>query len=58
MKTGSPFGATLSGSGPTVIVWSLDDDAEACTAELEARFPGEQVLRLRSAGSGAGELLP
>ena len=50
------LGATLSGSGPTVIVWAPDDDAGACTAELEERFPGEQVLRLRGAGSGAGLL--
>jgi homoserine kinase len=48
------LGATLSGSGPTVIVWAPDADAEACADELAARFPGEQVLRLRSAGSGAG----
>jgi homoserine kinase len=48
------LGATLSGSGPTVIVWARDDDAEACAAELATRFPGEQVLRLRAATSGAG----
>src|SRR6476661_3653357 len=47
------LGATLSGSGPTVIVWATDDGAEACSAELAARFPGEQVLRLQCAGSGA-----
>jgi homoserine kinase len=48
------LGATLSGSGPTVIVWAREEDAGACVAELTARFPGEQVLRLRSASSGAG----
>src|SRR5712691_8695940 len=48
------LGATLSGSGPTVIVWAPDEDADACAADLAARFPGEQVLRLRSARSGAG----
>ena len=48
------LGATLSGSGPTVVVWAPDGDAEACAAELAVRFPGEQVLRLRSARSGAG----
>jgi homoserine kinase len=52
------LGATLSGSGPTVIVWAPDEDAEACAAELEARFPGEQVLRLRSAVSGAARCSP
>jgi homoserine kinase len=50
------LGATLSGSGPTVIVWAPDEDADACAVELAARFPGEQVLRLQSAGSGAGPL--
>jgi homoserine kinase len=50
------LGATLSGSGPTVIVWATDDGAEACSAELTARFPGEQVLRLKCAGSGAERL--
>ena len=33
-------GATLSGSGPTVIVWA--EDAEACATELAARFPDER----------------
>ena len=28
------LGATLSGSGPTVIVWATDDGAEACSSEL------------------------
>jgi homoserine kinase len=48
------LGATLSGSGPTVIVWAPDDHADACTTELAARFPGEQVMRLQAARSGAG----
>jgi homoserine kinase len=37
-------GATLSGSGPTVIVWA--DDPRACAAELAGRFPGHDVLEL------------
>ena len=37
-------GATLSGSGPTVIVWA--DDARACAASPEARFPDHDVLEL------------
>jgi len=37
-------GATLSGSGPTVIVWA--DDAPACAAELASRFPDHDVLEL------------
>jgi homoserine kinase len=44
-------GATLSGSGPSVIVWA--DDAERCARELERRFPGCRVLRLAVAGRGA-----
>ena len=43
-------GATLSGSGPTVIVWA--EDASACTAELERRFPDDQVLPLRVSAEG------
>ena len=44
-------GATLSGSGPTVIVWA--DDADACAAELAERFPDEEVLPLRVVAEGA-----
>ena len=49
-------GATLSGSGPTVIVWARQDDVTSCAAELRARFPGVEVLPLQVAGSGAGEV--
>ena len=44
-------GATLSGSGPTVLVWA--DDADACAAELQARYPDETVLRLPVSAEGA-----
>jgi homoserine kinase len=44
-------GATLSGSGPTVIVWA--DDAAACAAALGARFPGYDVLPLAVSARGA-----
>ena len=44
-------GATLSGSGPTVIVWA--DDAAACAAALVERFPADAVLVLGVAGRGA-----
>jgi len=44
-------GATLSGSGPSVLVWA--DDVEAATEELRARFPGERVLPLAVSGTGA-----
>ena len=44
-------GATLSGSGPTVIVWA--EDGEACARELELRFPDETVIALKVSGEGA-----
>ena len=37
-------GATLSGSGPTVIVWA--DDSRACATVLTDRFPDHDVLEL------------
>jgi hypothetical protein len=36
-----------------VIVWSRPEAAESCAAELEARFPAADVLRLAVAASGA-----
>jgi homoserine kinase len=44
------LGATLSGSGPTVIVWAARDISD----ELRARYPQHEVLPLRVARSGAG----
>ena len=40
------LGSTLSGSGPTVIVWARPESARACAQELEARFPDVSVLTL------------
>jgi homoserine kinase len=48
------LGATLSGSGPTVIVWVREEMADSCAEELEDRFPEAQVLRLAVATAGAG----
>ncbi len=48
--------ATLSGSGPSVIVWARPEAADACAAELAARFPDADVLRLAISPSGAGPL--
>ena len=56
LRTDLPTGAlgvTISGSGPTVIVWAREDEANACRAELEARLPQAQVLRLDVAAAGA-----
>jgi len=46
-------GATLSGSGPTVIVWA--GDADACVAALGVRYPDHDVLPLGVAARGALE---
>jgi homoserine kinase len=48
------LGATLSGSGPTVIVWARKQAAAAVAAELERRFPEHDVLQLEIAKGGAG----
>jgi homoserine kinase len=53
LPTGA-VGATLSGSGPTVIVWSREETAVICAQELESRFPEARVLRLSVAQVGAG----
>ena len=50
------LGSTLSGAGPTVIVWARDGDVDACTAELRSRFRDEQVLPLTIAPTGAGAI--
>jgi homoserine kinase len=47
------LGATLSGSGPSVVVWALRAAADDCARELEDRFPDEQVVRLAVASRGA-----
>jgi homoserine kinase len=50
------LGVTISGSGPTVIVWATRDGAEACARELEERFPEAAVSSLRVASQGAHAL--
>jgi homoserine kinase len=47
------IGASLSGSGPTVIVWATDAGAADCRSELAERFPDAQILQLGVAGDGA-----
>jgi homoserine kinase len=46
-------GVTLSGSGPSVIVWAEKDRAAAAAAELALRLPGAAVLSLNIAPGGA-----
>ncbi len=45
------LGATLSGSGPTVIAWV--SDAEACVPAIGRLFPEHRVLQLDVASRGA-----
>jgi homoserine kinase len=47
---GGAIGATLSGSGPTVIVWAERDISN----ELRTRYPEHEVLTLPVARDGAG----
>jgi len=51
LPTGA-VGATISGSGPTVIVWAHDDQIERCAAELRARFADADVMPLRVSVEG------
>jgi homoserine kinase len=46
-------GATLSGSGPSVIVWVRPDAVEACEEELARRFADASVLRFTVSTQGA-----
>ena len=47
------LGATLSGSGPTVIVWARRGAGTACRAELVARWPGVEATLLDVSSRGA-----
>jgi homoserine kinase len=48
------LGATLSGSGPTVIVWAEREHAGAVAVELADRYPEHDVMHLAIATTGAG----
>jgi len=48
------LGATLSGSGPTVIVWAEKARVAETVAQLAARFPDHEVLHLPVTTTGAG----
>jgi homoserine kinase len=47
-------GATLSGSGPTVVVWVRSEQVDACVVELQDRFRESSVLALPVSAEGAG----
>jgi homoserine kinase len=46
-------GATISGSGPTVIVWAEEERVDACAQELRGRFADARVVPLRISARGA-----
>lgn len=50
------LGATLSGSGPTVIVWVREDSVPDVEIELAERFTEASVLRFTVAATGAEPL--
>lgn len=50
------LGVTLSGSGPTVLVWARKDEESDCVTALRARFPDDDVLSLPVTPAGAGAL--
>lgn len=47
------LGATISGSGPTVVVWVRDDAVDDCVAELGTRYSHVDVLALPASPKGA-----
>ena len=47
------LGATISGSGPTVIVWARPEASAACARELSRRHPHARVLTLDVSPRGA-----
>ncbi len=55
LPTGA-IGATISGSGPSVIVWARPESASECARELTARFPDVRVLSLSVTPEGAHAL--
>jgi len=52
LPTGA-LGATISGSGPTVIVWARPHRAKECSVELSNRFSDVEVLWLSTSAKGA-----
>jgi homoserine kinase len=50
------LGATLSGSGPTVIVWARQESAAECVQELADSFSDVRVLPMKVTPSAAGRL--
>jgi homoserine kinase len=47
------LGATLSGSGPTVLIWARRGAADECLAALRSRWPGVEATPLGVSSHGA-----
>jgi homoserine kinase len=47
------LGATLSGSGPTVMVWARVGQADECAAALAGHWPDVEVTKLQTTAQGA-----
>ena len=47
---------TLSGAGPTVVVWARKELRDECVDELQRRLQDAQVLPLEVAAHGAEEV--
>jgi homoserine kinase len=45
-------GATISGSGPTVVVWTRADEVDGCVRELEERFDDARIAPLNVSPRG------
>jgi homoserine kinase len=52
----SAHGATLSGSGPSVIVWAKRHAVSTCEQELASAFPAVKVVSLEVSAWGAGRV--
>ena len=52
------LGATLSGSGPTVVVWTRPAEAGSTVTELQGRYPQHEVLVLEASERGAHRVSP
>ena len=52
LPTGA-VGATISGSGPTVIVWTHEEQVDSCVSEIRERFADATVLPLSISADGA-----
>lgn len=50
------LGATISGSGPTVIVWTHEDAVDTCVADLSERHDDIDVFALPASPKGAHAL--